>query len=193
MAGPRTGCERQAHPTPDPRCEAHVSLLDAHGRGVHVTPGVVDDAARYAYMNGQCLAFAAALTERGMTPVLVLAGGGLDWEQDTASFDPRDTHLFVHALASDGVDVHDITGTHDPAHLLESMRDGNGRPTARSTTQLGTLTGRPFPQNDVADRVASPCDQRTRPGRAGARLLAIRGACAPARSAAPTAWRPHRS
>lgn len=103
------------------------TVLDARMIPVSVTPGVVDEAADYVYRNGQCLAFAVALAELGMTPAFVLAGGDLEWEREhDGNFALDDVDLFVHALGYDGVELHDITGTHDPDIVLEMTRDLHG-------------------------------------------------------------------
>lgn len=91
-----------------------VPVMDSSGEWVNVTPGQRDDAARHAYLNGQCLALAVALSKRTGWPVLTR----------TVELDEDEPPLLIHAyVQGPGGVLLDYTGGRDQEAEAESWED----------------------------------------------------------------------
>lgn len=93
---------------PEPGASEPVTVTDAYGMRVAVTPGRLDDDADYVFMNGQCVGMAVALAEdRG-------------WGVAVHTY--TDEGLVKHAYA---VDEHgtfwDVRGENDPVIVAEGL------------------------------------------------------------------------
>lgn len=89
-------------------------MLDAGGHLVELTPGVIDDEADWAYMHGQCLALAVAVSRRTGWPVVTttIEETEPDAEQPDGYFHQR---LLRHAaVRTPEGDLLDIRGPGDP-------------------------------------------------------------------------------
>ncbi len=92
------------------RGAGHVLLHGSEGSTYTVTPGVIDDEARSAYISGQCHALALALHE---------ATGWQIWGSEDEEFD------IVHVAVRDPQGrFHDITGRYDVDDYLEEEHCG---------------------------------------------------------------------
>lgn len=112
-----------------------VSLATASGpKGVR--PGTVDDAAVYAYKNGQCIALALAINRRTGWPIVVHVSraGSPDWERrmhghviPLARAGDGWFRDFVHAMVLTPTDqLLDIDDLHDPDAYREAACDTYG-------------------------------------------------------------------
>lgn len=152
---------------------APVQVPDARGRLVTVTPGVVDDSADYVYSNGQCLAFALAMHEKGADIEVALASGGWWYDGPPTELTADNVVHFVHALASwDGGDLYDIKGEHEREGYLEMMWDSHGSTVLVRATpeQLRLLLDHPsvVPQDvDTARTMADALWDFDDPGESG--------------------------
>lgn len=95
-----------------------VSVMDSSGDWIDVVPGQRNDAARHAYLNGQCLALAVAISERTGWPVLTR----------TAELgDPHEPPLLIHAyVQGPGGVLLDYTGGRDQEAEADSWEDEDG-------------------------------------------------------------------
>lgn len=89
-------------------------VMDAYGKWIEITPGQRDEAARYAYLNGQCLALAVALSRRTGWSVLTR----------TVDVGPDEPPVLIHAYVQgpDGV-ILDYTGGRDEEAEAENWED----------------------------------------------------------------------
>jgi hypothetical protein len=118
-----------------------VPVMDSSGEWVDVTPGQRDDAARHAYLNGQCLALAVALSKRTGWPVLTR----------TVELDEDEPPLLIHAYVQgpDGV-LLDYTGGRDQEAEAENWEDEDSielTPAALADGLLRNYEGHLGPQN----------------------------------------------
>lgn len=87
---------------------APVTLTDARGLRVAVTPGQLDDEADYLFMNGQCVGMAVALAQsRG-------------WGVVVHSYSDEGLTKHAYAVAEDGT-YWDVRGENDPVIVEEDM------------------------------------------------------------------------
>lgn len=98
-----------------------VTVRDASGDPVDVVPGLIDDAAEWVYMHGQCLALAVVLAERTGWPMhLRVFADGDGYEDDEPVRYLNLRHAYVQT--PDGP-LLDIRGVHDPVIVEEHCRD----------------------------------------------------------------------
>lgn len=143
-AGGRFAAVPRSEPELSLGSDQPVSVMDSSGDWIDVVPGQRNDEARHAYLNGQCLALAVALSERTGWPVLTRTA-----ELD----DPDEPPLLIHAYVQgpDGV-LLDYTGGRDQEAEAENWEDEDGLELTTSAMASGLLRnyeGHLGPQNSA--------------------------------------------
>jgi len=89
---------------------------------VKLTPGKLNDKARFAYTNGQCLALANHFGKDGYRLMVILAGVPKCQKDLITKFSWELAKWFTHVVGvtKDGSRVFDIFGVHKPKKLLKS-------------------------------------------------------------------------
>lgn len=122
---------------------AQVEVPGANGASFTVTPGLVDDAAREAYLGGQCAALAAALHElRGGQ---IVAIGYDDTAEQYEEWEANPSWGHVGLVMSDG-SVLDIEGK---SRDLESWMERHQYWEVKDITPDEALSLPGFPEQDV--------------------------------------------
>lgn len=113
-AGGRFTATAHAEPRLQPLAAA-TPVMDSSGKYIDVVPGRRDDAARHVYLNGQCLALAAAVSRRTGWPVMT---------RTLELGDSDEPPLLIHAYVQgpDGVLI-DYTGGRDQEAEEENWED----------------------------------------------------------------------
>lgn len=122
---------------------AQVTLPGANHASFTVTPGVIDDAAREAYMNGQCVALAVALGEREGGQIVAI--GYDDTSEDYEEWEANPSWGHLGLLLEDG-SVVDIEGR---SKDLDSWMERNQYWEARYVTPEEALALPGFPDQDL--------------------------------------------
>lgn len=82
-------------PPEDEVLDGHVQVTELAGEPTRVTPGVLDEAAEFAFSHGQCHAFAQALHERTGWPIVAVGHDECNYNISCAQFedDPCDCQI----------------------------------------------------------------------------------------------------
>lgn len=122
---------------------ARVAVAGVNQASFTVTPGVIDDAAREAYMNGQCAALAVALSE--LKGGQIIAIGYDDSSEDYEQWEANPSWGHVGFELEDG-SILDIEGNNKD---LDSWMERNQYWEARTITREEALSLPDFPQQDL--------------------------------------------